>query len=77
MLCICGHRHLTTRGHCTMFDTCKCRHLRPQRVRRTPTEPAPVFVDTPADIARRTRELMDAVDACPHGIKHVTRRRTR
>ena len=73
-LCICGHRHFTTRGPCTMFDTCKCRHLRPLRVRRTPpAEPAPV--DTPDDIRQRRLELVEAQRACPHNMRDVGNRR--
>lgn len=57
-LCSCGHRHLTVRGPCTGWDICGCRTHRPN-------------LDPPEQILRRRRELLEALDACPHNLSAV------
>ena len=59
-LCICGHRHLTTRGPCGRWDVCGCRWHRTN-------------LDPPEQIARRRRELLEALDACPHNLHKLAR----
>lgn len=59
-LCACGHRHATTRGPCTRWDVCGCRRHRPN-------------LDPPEQIARRRRELLEAVDDCPHNLHKLAR----
>lgn len=56
------HGHLTTKGPCTHWDTCGCRAFR--------NDP-----DTPEAVAKRVRELLEAVAACGHSIAEVTSER--
>ena len=56
-LCVCRHQHATTRGPCDR--QCGCITYEPD--------------DTPLLIARRRRELLAAVHACPHDLHRVRR----
>lgn len=58
--CSCGHWHLTTLGPCTSWDTCGCPGHR-------------VWHDTPAAIRRRRRDLLEALDECPHNLRAASR----
>lgn len=73
-LCVCGHRHWTTRGPCTMWERCGCKVLRVQRVQRPRRNPDQlVWSDTDEQIRRRRVELLDAANSCEHDLHKIRR----
>ena len=59
-LCVCGHAHFKTCQRCYQ-PGCPCRSLRP------------LLLDERSVIRRRQRDLIQAVDACPHGSSEIQR----